>query len=141
MEFYNGEDLIQTATEPPFALDTKLLENGTYTITQRTYFKDGSQSEVTKVMSVQNEKLSTTSEQKSSIGTIFIGLGILLIIIMVIAIILRRKWIPYVSSIFDRFNKTDDFNSYNDVNTPGSELKVDRDEFSNPTVISPDKKK
>lgn len=41
VEFYIDGKLVQTITEPPFALDTSKLEPGTYAVTERLYFKDG----------------------------------------------------------------------------------------------------
>jgi hypothetical protein len=57
VEYYLGEKLIYTATKPPYALDTTILPNGTHTITARTYMKDGTIEEVTRVLGVENEKL------------------------------------------------------------------------------------
>jgi hypothetical protein len=54
IEYYDGEQLIEKVTQAPFALNTKLLKNGSYTITERTYYIDGSQSEVTKVLGIEN---------------------------------------------------------------------------------------
>jgi hypothetical protein len=54
VEYYTGDTLVQTVEAIPYALDTTKLANGLYTITERTYFNDGSHSEVTKVVSVAN---------------------------------------------------------------------------------------
>lgn len=39
VEYYNGEELVQTVTQAPFALDTTKLQNGQYTITERTSYR------------------------------------------------------------------------------------------------------
>lgn len=55
VEYYDGEKLVYTATEPPYSLDTTTLPNGTYTITARTYLKDGTTEETTRVLGIENE--------------------------------------------------------------------------------------
>lgn len=59
VEYYNGETLIQTDDTKPFVLDTTRLKNGRYTLTERTYFIDGSQSEVTRVVTVANNTIAS----------------------------------------------------------------------------------
>jgi hypothetical protein len=41
VEYYEEEKLIETVTEPPFGLDSNLIEPGEHTITERIYMLDG----------------------------------------------------------------------------------------------------
>lgn len=61
IEYYLGETLIYTATEPPYTLDTTVLPNGTHTITARTYLQNGTTEEITRVLGVANEAQPATS--------------------------------------------------------------------------------
>ncbi len=61
VEYYVDDELLKTVNEPPFALDTTLLENGQYTITERVYYIDGSTSEVTKVVDIANDEAAAGS--------------------------------------------------------------------------------
>ncbi|HSX35354.1 MAG TPA: Ig-like domain-containing protein [Patescibacteria group bacterium] len=53
VEYYTGQKLVYAATTAPFALDTSVLKAGTtYTITQRTYYSDGSMSQVSQLVTI-----------------------------------------------------------------------------------------
>lgn len=41
VEYYANGKLIQTLTKPPYYFNSKLLKDGTYEITEKVYFKDG----------------------------------------------------------------------------------------------------
>ena len=69
VEYYLGEVLIYTATEPPYALDTKVLPNGTYTITARTYLEDGTTEEVTRVLGIENSISTPLNEENNVFST------------------------------------------------------------------------
>ncbi len=60
VEYYSGEKLIQTVEKAPFALDTTRLTDGDYTITERVYYNDGSVSEKTQTIVVENNNLVNT---------------------------------------------------------------------------------
>lgn len=52
VEYYDGERLLQTVAAPPYALATKTLKPGAYTLTERVYYQDGSQSERTQNVTI-----------------------------------------------------------------------------------------
>lgn len=58
LEYYDGENLFQTITKAPFVLATAKLKPGNHTITQRTYFKDGSIFEKNQVVTVKEKAKS-----------------------------------------------------------------------------------
>ncbi len=88
IEYYNGEQLIEKVSKAPFALNTKLLKNGGYSITERTYYIDGSQSEVTKVLGIENAAAVAGVEAKRmTVGKgLLIGLGGLLVALVATAV-------------------------------------------------------
>lgn len=88
VEYYNGEQLVEKVSQAPFALNTKLLKNGSYTITERTYYIDGSQSEVTKVLGIENTASVAGAESKQmTIGKgLLVGLSGLLISLIITAL-------------------------------------------------------
>lgn len=59
IEYYSGEKLVQTVDVPPYVWNTKNVAPGSYTITERTYYGDGSQSEQTQHITV----IAATSTQ------------------------------------------------------------------------------
>jgi hypothetical protein len=89
VEFYNGDVLVQTATAAPFALDTKSMQPGTYSITQRTYFDDGSTSQQSQIVTIEAQSVSF-SKGKNTIWFVAGG-ALLLVLAVVIALVLRRK--------------------------------------------------
>ncbi len=66
VEFYSGNKLIQTVSEDPYALNTDLLQPGAHTITQRTYFKDGSVSEKSQLVTITAKKTAVSLHGLSS---------------------------------------------------------------------------
>lgn len=54
VKFYEDLTLLETRSIAPFALDTTKLKNGKHPITQRTYYRDGSVGEVTRILGVSN---------------------------------------------------------------------------------------
>lgn len=82
VEYYVKDKLVQSIDAAPFALNTKLLKNGTYTITEKTYYKDGSTSEVVRTVTINNKNGAGTTTKGKSSGlktALAIGLGILLL--------------------------------------------------------------
>jgi beta-glucanase (GH16 family) len=81
VEFYKNDELIQTANASPFALDTSVLGAGTYNITQRTYFKDGSTSQKSQLITIEAKKTSSTNNKGRSlrialiVGIVAVALG------------------------------------------------------------------
>jgi hypothetical protein len=106
VEFYVGDELVQTVTEPPFAFDSTGLEEGTYTITQRTYFGDGSSSEESQIVEVKGAVTARPSQpvgQGKGLGGLWlIGGGLFAAVLIAATIsylyltgrfgILRRLW-------------------------------------------------
>lgn len=95
VEYYDGEKLIQKVTQAPFALDTKLLKNGSYSITERTYYIDGSQSEVTKVLGVAN--VAGAAAKKSDSFNILPVVFVLVLLLGILGIGLwftQSLWMP-----------------------------------------------
>lgn len=75
VEYYEGQNLIQTDAIAPFVLDSTKLSNGSHTITERTYYADGSKSEVVRILSVQNTKAVAKT---SSLGAVIAVVMVLL---------------------------------------------------------------
>lgn len=75
VEYYLGEELLQYDDTEPFALDTTLLKNGTYTITEKTYYLDGSTSEITRTVDIQNDA-SVGGERSEGLSGVKLGVGI-----------------------------------------------------------------
>ncbi len=91
VEFYNGSALIQTATKEPFALDTNVLKPGNYTITQKTYFDDGSMSQKTQLITIKAKKTASVGHGSSSIWwAIAVGLVVSAAIVFVARRLLLR---------------------------------------------------
>ena len=76
VEYYEGGTLVQTDSAAPFTLDSAKLNNGTHTITERTYFNDGSRSEVTRIITTSNnaKAVAKTSPAAPAAAAIFITL-------------------------------------------------------------------
>jgi len=55
VEYYEYGGLLTTVKKAPFALDTKMLKNGQHSITERTYYTDGSIQERTALITVNNQ--------------------------------------------------------------------------------------
>lgn len=91
VEFYEGDKLIQTVATAPFVLNSAKLTDGTHTITQRTTYRDGSRSEVTRVVQVAN--LAAVA-QASPVTGIVIGLTVLVVFVVLAGcgvVLLRRR--------------------------------------------------
>ncbi|HSX04880.1 MAG TPA: Ig-like domain-containing protein [Candidatus Saccharimonadales bacterium] len=61
VEFYINGKLAQADTTAPYALQTTAIQPASYTITQRTYFKDGSVLQQTQLVSVTKKKSNLSS--------------------------------------------------------------------------------
>jgi hypothetical protein len=95
VEYYDGEKLIQKVSEAPFALNTKLLKNGSYSITERTYYVDGSQGEVTKVLGVEN--IAGVAVKKPDTLNVFPIIFVLVLLMGILGIGLwfaQSLWLP-----------------------------------------------
>lgn len=54
VEYYVNGELFSTLEAPPFQLDTTMLKNGTYQVTEKVYYKDGTQTETTTQITIEN---------------------------------------------------------------------------------------
>jgi hypothetical protein len=81
VEYYLDGKLVQTVTKAPFALDTTLLDNGSYTMTEKTYFADGSIQEQSGPLEVANKltvftpmvKWARLNKRPLAVGGVSIG--------------------------------------------------------------------
>lgn len=92
VEYYEGENLIETVTNSPFALNINKLSVGQHTITERTYFVDGSVAEKTQVITRTVPKGAANTLQSWLIislvaATTGVAAGVVLYA-------LRNKWVP-----------------------------------------------
>ncbi len=95
VEYYSGETLIQTVTKPPFALNTDIMEPGEYTITERVYYDDGSESELTQTITIEAKEDQAAAMLKLAgiiLGTSAAVLGV----VSGIGFLTRRFWLPTV---------------------------------------------
>lgn len=105
VEYYEGGKLIQTVTEPPFALDSSKLNPGSHSITERVYFKDGTQSERSQVLSVQNTTTQVPPEKKSISPRMIIGSSIAgLAGLSTLIYFTRGMWLSVWSRLFGKNN-------------------------------------
>lgn len=90
VEYYSGEQLIQTVTDPPYALNTNLLSPGKYTITERTYYDDGSTSERTQDITVN--AAATVSHKGPGLSKIMpLIVTLLVLVVGVVAYFVARR--------------------------------------------------
>lgn len=88
VEYYDGEKLVATVSEPPYALNTKNMKPGLYSITERTYYTDGSMSERTQDITVA----ATNAASKSHASVLPIVLSVVgLAAIAAVAVFLVRR--------------------------------------------------
>lgn len=66
VEYYIDGQLVVTQSSPPFALDTRLITNGTYTITEIIYLKDGSLLESSVSTTIDNSDTNQDNESGSA---------------------------------------------------------------------------
>lgn len=78
VEYYEGSTLAQSDITPPYALDTSSLSNGSHTLTERIYYTDGSRSEITRSVEINNAAAAAPKSTKSSNTTTVLILGIVL---------------------------------------------------------------
>lgn len=81
VEYYIDGKLIQSDDTAPFTLDTKKLKNGTYTITEMTYYIDGSTSEVTRTVDINNTQDAANSSGPNAKTKTTIGVGLSLLLL------------------------------------------------------------
>lgn len=86
VEYYRGEKLIKTVEEPPYALNTKLLQAGTHVITERTYYLDGSSSERIQEITVKETAAVTPAKNSgmswlvwTTVIVLMLGAGALIV--------------------------------------------------------------
>lgn len=141
VEYYDGEKLIQKVTSPPFALNTKLLKNGSYTITERTYYIDGTQGEVTKVLGVSNQSGQVAGAKDDMSSSVYVGLFVLLIAIVVVGTVTRHRWLPALVSgtaaVRGRFGSKADSGSVSAAQEPPTQTPIDDPDT---IIIRPDNK-
>ncbi len=89
IEFYDGNDLIETVSSPPFALDTSSLKPGSHTLTARTYYADGSTSQNSQVITIK-AKAAAVHKSGSNHTAVIITLIVLLLVTATAVVILRR---------------------------------------------------
>ncbi|HSX32843.1 MAG TPA: Ig-like domain-containing protein [Candidatus Saccharimonadales bacterium] len=88
VEYYDGQTLAETVTQPPFALSVNELKTASqHQITERDYYTDGSVAEASQLISLANTLTSTTS------GWIFFSIcfvcGLALVVIYTITLRMR----------------------------------------------------
>lgn len=88
VEYYDGETLLQTAKAPPYVLNTKQLKPGQYSVTERTYYADGSVSERTQDITIT---AAPASAKVMSMG-MKIGIGVGIAVLVAVAGLLLRRW-------------------------------------------------
>lgn len=54
VEYYMQGKLVRTLTEPPFTFDTTGLKDGTYVLSEKVYYKDGTTSEKSAPITIKN---------------------------------------------------------------------------------------
>lgn len=137
VEYYNGEKLVYTATVPPFALDTSKLPVGSVTVTQRTYFKDGSTAEESQLIEVKGAKTAAAKAPEKGNGLV-VGIGASMVILVTAFVaawwfVLRPRGYTLkaaVASVSSRFAK-----GQSHATTPSEDNTTDE-----ATIIKPDKK-
>ncbi len=90
VEFYSGDTLIQTVLKAPFALDTTRLKPGTYNLTQRTYYLDGSTSQQSQLVTI---KAKTAGAAKHGNRLIIILISV--IVLFGLALAGLRYWLSH----------------------------------------------
>lgn len=78
VEYYVDSKLIYTSTEMPFHLDTSVLGDGTYTITERVHYKDGRVEERSSSLTINNAEAGGATKSKKSHWLIITGLCLLI---------------------------------------------------------------
>lgn len=112
VEYYANGRFVHTDTTEPFALDTKLLQNGQYEITEKVYFQDGSTQTRTSTVRVDNgdDSLAGTRQAVSdnSRGIKIVGGVIATIIVLgggglLVARIIRKRQMDNITHGYDNF--------------------------------------
>jgi YD repeat-containing protein len=140
VEYYNNEKLIQTVNEPPYALNTKVLAAGTYTITERTYYEDGSVSERTQDITVKETAATTVHKSHSWVAPV-VWTIIVLAIAGLAAFIARRIQISRSEAAY---SSSTTFNSDELIVSPSSDQsttqtpdETESDQNTLPPVVPP----
>jgi hypothetical protein len=107
VEYFVDTHLIVAASEPPFSLDTTLLADGDYQITQKVYYKDGTTKEDVFSLSVNNvdDLRQPSPENRSSTGEIVLGIGLVFLLaggIFGVVLLLKPTLRKSLLSIIDR---------------------------------------
>ncbi len=87
LEYYNGSKLIETVTQPPFALQTNLLSVGSSNVTERVYFKDGSTAQTSQLITITGK--ANKKNSGAPIWLIATGTGIVLVALAAGAYMMR----------------------------------------------------
>jgi hypothetical protein len=91
VEYYNGEKLIQTVSEPPYVLDTGILPAGKYTITERTYYEDGSSSERTQDITVEAKPVAVKKPHSSPVLPVVGSIVGVLVLVAAATFVIRLR--------------------------------------------------
>lgn len=91
VEYYRGEEILQTDSEAPYVMDTTKLKDGSYTITERTYFEDGSTAETTRTIEIANVSQKTATDNNSGSLLWLALIPILLVGGLAVAFAIRRR--------------------------------------------------
>jgi len=102
VEFYNGSTLMQTVAAAPFALNTESMQPGTYSITQRTYFDDGSTSQQSQIVTIEAQTVRF-AKGKNTLWLV-IGGGLLLVLAVFVTLLLRRKLMTNYSDVVQDYD-------------------------------------
>jgi hypothetical protein len=106
VEYYIGSKLIYTSSQEPFHLDTSVLGDGTYSITEKVYFKDGRTEEKTAQINIGNNSMTASPTTKKSkaviaVGITFLVLGIIGLVVLLVPSV-RNKVLNFIRGIFGR---------------------------------------
>lgn len=83
VEYYEASTLVQSDITPPYALDTTSLANASHSLTERIYYADGSRSEITRSVEINNSGSKAAAKStKSTSSTLLIVLGVLVPLII-----------------------------------------------------------
>ena len=93
IEYYDGEKLLQTVLAPPYAFSTKDMPTGTFTITERVYYHDGSQSELTQNITIL-DAANVSSRIPASAQKILVGVGVGFVVALAGAALSYKWWLP-----------------------------------------------
>jgi beta-glucanase (GH16 family) len=93
VEYYINGSLKQTLTSPPYQFNTKKVPDGKYTVKEKVYFKDGTVSEKTAAITIQN--VSAKKQERSIPWTGVAAAGVVVALVsMAITLLPPFRHIP-----------------------------------------------